>query len=91
MAELAAHCFDGADETGGSCVGGGGGKGLEAALGAGPALAVCVLETDPAWPTGFGVGWSTTWTGLGARVVANSPKTSGPTAGPRVIWTVCGR
>ena len=35
-AELAVHCFDGEDETGeaaGSCVGGGGGKGLEAALG----------------------------------------------------------
>jgi hypothetical protein len=57
MAELAVHCFDGADETGGSCVGGGGGKGLEAALGAGPALAVCVLETDPTWPTGFGAGY----------------------------------
>ena len=36
-------------ETAGFCIGGGGGKGLEAALGAGPALAVCVLETD-LWP-----------------------------------------
>ena len=91
MAELAVHCFDGADETGGSCVGGGGGKGLEAALGAGPALAVCVLETDPTWPTGFGVGWSTTWTGLGARVGGGFSQNEWSGCEPRVIWTVCGR
>src|SRR5215469_670423 len=53
-------------EAAGSCVGGGGGKGLEVALGAGSALAVCVLETDLwplAWRAGFDTGWSTTRTG----------------------------
>jgi len=80
-------------EAAGFCVGGGGGKGLEAALGAGSALAVCVLETDlwpPTWWTGFDTGWSTMWTGLGARVGGGFSQNEWSGCGPRVTWTVCG-
>ena len=76
----------------GSCVVGGGGKGLEAALGAGPALAVCVLETD-LWPptcrTGFGAGWSTTRTGLGTRVGGGFSQNGWSDCGPRVTCKAC--
>src|SRR6516164_8332262 len=76
-------------EAAGPCVGGGGGKGLEAALGAGSALAVCVLR-PPTWWTGFDTGWSTTWTGLGARVGGGFSQNEWSGCGPRVTWTVCG-
>ena len=76
-------------EAAGSCVGGDGGKGLEAALGAGSALAVCVLR-PPTWWTGFDTGWSTTWTGLGARVGGGFSQNVWSGCGPWVTWTVCG-
>src|SRR6516165_1885274 len=90
------HCFGGGGQTveaAGSCAGGGGGEGLEAALGAGSALAVlavCVLWR-PTWWTGFGAGWSTTWTGLGARVGGGFSQNEWSGCGPRVTWMVCGR
>src|SRR6516225_2805361 len=86
------HCFGGGGQTveaAGSCAGSGGGKGLEAALGAGSALAVCVLR-PPTWWTGFDTGWSTTWTGLGARVGGGFSQNEWSGCGPRVTWTVCG-
>ena len=91
------HCFGGGGQTveaAGCCAGGGGGKGLEAALGVGSALAVCVLETDlwpPTWWTGFDTGWSTMWTGLGARVGGGFSQNEWSGCGPRVTLTVCGR
>src|SRR5215472_2301052 len=88
----AVHYFGGGGQTveaAVSCAGGGGGKGLEAALGAGSALAVCVLR-PPTWWTGFDTGWSTTWTGLGARVGGGFSQNEWSGCGPRVTWTVCG-
>src|SRR5215469_3265300 len=43
------------------------------------------------WPSAWRAGfWSTTWTGLGARVGGGFSHNECSGCGPRVTWTVCG-